>query len=52
MNFDFDDHFKQTSKTINRVHKLMPIFIVLSIIMALLIIVGLGLGVYWLAGHV
>jgi len=49
---DFDDHFQKTSDQIDRVHKMMPVFMVISIIIALLVIAGLGLGVYWAWGVV
>lgn len=50
--FDFDRHFQQTSKRIDQMHKLMPIFAVLSAIVIVLMIVALGLGIYWLWGVV
>ncbi len=50
--FDFDRPFQKTSERIDKMHRLIPLFAILAAIMIVLLIIGLGLGVYWLWGVV
>jgi hypothetical protein len=49
---DFNRHFEKTSKQIDRVHKMMPVFMGLYIVILIMFIIGLGLGIYWLVTNV
>jgi len=50
--FDFNKHFQKTSEQVNKVQKVMPVFLGLYIIILIMFIIGLGLGIYWLATNV